>query len=184
MTIFKKSSAYKGVTTYYIGEYLPSKSENRSEFTKLILSFKSGNQQAVDELYKQVNYFLNSLMQKGESFYISTIPSSTMGKPHPGFPKLISALANSHNIANPDRNLLKRIETKQPAHLGGSRLRSDQLRTMAVANHWKNIIPGKKVILLDDVTTSGNSLSSGIDLLTSNGANIIAALAMAKTVHK
>jgi predicted amidophosphoribosyltransferase len=76
---------------------------------------------------------------------------------------------------------LVRHTTIQKLATGGDRGIEVHLNSMHVVD--AELIRGRAVLLLDDVTTSGNSLHAGQKLLLDAGAQVVKMLALAKTVH-
>jgi predicted amidophosphoribosyltransferase len=178
---------YKGVKIVALSAYY-SKTQNpathsNDEHSKNIIKFKSGDPDAVNYFASILIPLLHGSSLKQSNFYIATVPSSTQGKAHPGFTQLIKLLSAEFRIENPNSNILKRTESKTPAHLGGSRSKTDLLNTMGLSTELSKKISGKSVLLLDDVTTTTNSLKAGIDLLINAKAHVIVAIALGKTQH-
>ena len=177
---------YKGVKVLSLAPYLPKANNNEShsadEHSRNLIKFKNGNSDAISYMEKRLTDILRASSLKGESFYIATIPPSTKGKAHPGFKDLIANLSKNFKILNPTANILKRTESKTPAHLGGSRKKADILSTLAIPPEITLHIKGKPILLLDDITTTTNSLQAGIDLLLEKQARVVVAIALGRTV--
>lgn len=154
---------------------------SNDEHSKNIIKFKSGDEDAVNYMASILIPLLKGSSLKQASFYMATVPSSTQGKAHSGFTQLIKLLSKEFRIENPNGNILKRTESKMPAHLGGSRNKIDLLNTLGLSAELSKKISGKSVLLLDDVTTTTNSLKAAIDLLINAKAHVIVAIALGKT---
>ena len=172
---------YKNVPFYALGAYYKTSSPKHDLYSRQILDFKDGKQKAVDDF---ANKTINLLARKGlknQSVYVATVPSSTAGNAHNGFPELIKQLAGKFNIQNPNQNLIARHTSKQKAHKGGSRKKVDIINTLTVPQKVADTIAGKSVILLDDVTTTTNSLQACTDILLQAKARVVVAIVMGRT---
>jgi predicted amidophosphoribosyltransferase len=178
-------STYKSVKILSLGNYYSQRNSPVEHSTDLhsknIIKFKNGEPEAIEYMSALLATVLNGSTLQNTAFYVATIPSSTFGRAHPGLTGLIKSIANDFRILNPNANLLKRTESKKPAHLGGSRSKSDLLTTLSVSPEPGISISRKPVLLLDDVTTTTNSLQVGIDLLLNANARVVAAIALGKT---
>ena len=164
----------------YLSFYHPYKGGNNDKFnqnSKMILDFKQGNDLGVTYWAPKVSQHL-SLIKK--PFYLATVPSSTAGKEHPGFAKLFSKLKEKHNLLNDKGNLLERKSSIPKLASGGNRSKATQLQTMSAIKPKHKNLP---VVLIDDVTTTGNSLNASIELLMEAQYDIIAVVALGKTQH-
>ncbi len=175
---------FEGVPVYAMGEYHPKRGgENPKfdDFSQLILDFKDGKSEAIDLFSKALNGLFRRSSINQSQFVIATVPSSTKGKSHQGFESLVTELSKRYNVVNKSHNLLKRTASIEPAHKGGDRAISNHLSTLQVVRGNANIFDSP-VVLLDDVTTTGNSLKAGIMKLQRSHAKVIAAIALGKTV--
>lgn len=166
-----------------LGNYYPTSSGRVDSHSRQILDFKDGKDEAVTVFSNALITYLRGRGLDKQPVYVATIPSSTAGRSHEGFPQLIQNLAAEFTILNDDHNLIRRTESKQSAHTGGSRRKEDLIATTEVPTSVMSDIQGKSVILFDDVTTTGNSLKAGIDLLSEAGAKIVIAIALGKTTR-
>lgn len=111
---------------------------------------------------------------------IAIVPSSNPAKTQSGIRDLALRLAASRGLGDATGCLVR--HTKVPAlHDGGSRAAIIHVNSMAVAN--AHLIQGQRVLLIDDVMTSGNSLIVGRDKLLAAGAASVDMLALAKTTY-
>lgn len=76
-------------------------------------------------------------------------------------------------------NVLERTKTIEKKTDGGMRDIDYELSSLAVRD--AHLIKGKQVLLLDDVTTTGTSLSAGKRKLLQAGAKIVIPLALGET---
>ena len=172
--------SYKGVPVTAFGHYVPADTGRMTQYSSLILDFKNGKDRAIRYFSNEIKRFLISRNALEYNLVFATVPSSEKGRAHKGFPALIKELAQHFNIENPKNNILLRTQSKQSAHLGGSRSIEENKRTLSVLMKHKNM-QGKKVILLDDITTTGNSLKACVDLIIPTGCEIKFALVLGKT---
>jgi predicted amidophosphoribosyltransferase len=177
----EKVLVYNGVEIVAVGSYFPVRSGNADAYSRTILDFKNGNESAIEQMTQYISDLLDKRSMKSKSFYIATVPSSTAHKQHKGFPQLINNLTNTFNVLNPHHNIIRRTVSKKPAHLGGSRSTKLASETTDIPIRIQNMITGQYVVLLDDVTTTGNSLKAAIDLLIKHNAVVSVAIALGRT---
>ncbi len=171
---------YRQIPIIALGYYVPSDKHVEGTYSHLVFKFKF--KQGEDAIKHFVGltreiFMINEMDE--EPFFVATIPSSTTGKSHKSFPEYFKKLAQSFPIRNSTSNLLYRTESKQPAHLGGSR--SKAIQTATLSTRYTNKIKGQPVILFDDITTTGNSLKAGVDLLLNDKAIVKLAIVMGQT---
>jgi predicted amidophosphoribosyltransferase len=164
---------------YYLDIYHPyytgaerHKNQNFDNFSSLILGVKNKKQFAINHFYNELDSFL-----RRKSFPIAIVPSSNPENIDTGISQ-IAVLLSQHNRIDAT-SCLKRHTKVEKKSKGGSRSIDIDLATIRVNN--EEIIKGKVVLLLDDVTTSGNSLYASEKLLLQAGAIKVVKLALGKT---
>lgn len=165
----------------HLFDYHPSREGTNPKHTGTsvqLVKFKRGDSAAIHFFTQLIKAKLTSTFPPGTPFSVVTVPSSTQGKAHNGFTHMVRLLRGSFPVRN-NGNLLQRIKSIHPLHKGGSRTKSVHRESLSVST---NIIPNEKVVLLDDVTTSGNSLIVASELLRKAGANVVLVLALGRTV--
>ena len=87
-------------------------------------------------------------------------------------------IRQSYNIRNSRNPLLRHTTIEKLSH-GGDRDEQVHLDSIRVVG---NFIPkGAKVLLIDDVTTTNNSMNACAELLYDAGAGLVVKVALAKT---
>ncbi|MGX1902604.1 HAD-IA family hydrolase [Thermolongibacillus altinsuensis] len=163
----------KSHVIFYVNYYIPEE-RYQDEFSKKILQVKNEGESAI-AFFVQL---LNPLLTK--ELVLCYVPSSEKEKTITGIRKIAEALAVYKGMDGTD--CLIRWKTKEKSSLGGERSIEAHLQTMMVQN--KEMIEGKHVFLLDDVTTSGSSLTASEILLLESGALHVTKLALGKTKSK
>ncbi len=138
----------------------------------LILDLKEGIQDAINHFYTSIN----SSIPKDVT--IVTVPSSNSENTDSGIKKLAQLLAKDGRIDG--TSCLVRHTTIPKASMGGPR--NIQVHLNSISIHNAHLVKGQKVILLDDVTTSGSSLDACEKILINAGVTQIAKVAIAQTV--
>ncbi len=175
-----KVEIYRQVPIIALGYYVPGDKNIKDAHSQLVYSFKQGDMEAINHFVGLTREIFMIAEMDEMPFLVATIPSSTAGKPHKGFPEYFKKLAEGFPIKNPTSNLLYRTKSKQAAHLGGSRSKSAQVATLCT-RVTNSKVEGQPVILFDDITTTGNSLKAGIDLLLNDKIIVQTAIAMGQT---
>jgi predicted amidophosphoribosyltransferase len=180
MPILKKQDRYWGRVAIY-GDYKPyaahlAQGGDYSNFpahSGRILDLKDDKAGAPEHFAEMIEPELS------DDIVIVTIPSHDPAKPPGGLQKLAARLAEKGNRVDGSRCLVRTQKHDKLAH-GGDRSKDSHLKSMEVRN--THLIKGKNVLLLDDVTTSGNSLEAGSDLLLKAGARFVRRAAIGKTI--
>ncbi|RUR40474.1 ComF family protein [Clostridium perfringens] len=134
-----------------------------------------------------VNYFTNLVINElrevenlDEFDIITIIPSSEAHMFRIGMMRLAQSIDDEfENIEFV--YCLERVETVEKKANGGIRSAELEQRTIHATEIEK--FQDKKVLLFDDVTTTGTSLKSCEKILIDNGAKEVVCLALAKTVN-
>jgi hypothetical protein len=137
-----------------------------------ILGLKKRNRQVIASYCQIVDPLL------GSGFAIAVVPSRDSARIGSGIRDLAQLLAGPGRIdATP---CLVRHTTIPKLACGGDRKLEVHLGSIGVAR--ADLIRGREVLLLDDITTTGNSLRACRILLEQNGAALVKCLALAETV--
>lgn len=147
------------------------------DFSSKILNFKKRDRHAVGFFYSVLFNIFSDLPDR-ENIVLVAVPSHTSAGGCGSFEEVIDKLCNALGFIN-GKMCLKRVATIQKLSHGGRRNKNIHMQTIKVDKI--NILKGKKVILLDDVTTTGNSMLACEDLLRGLGVSGICKFALAKT---
>ena len=159
---------------YSHGSYIPTKRGGKDdEFSRKILDFKDGDSGIL-------KYFFVILRNK--NFHnidaIVYMPSSDATKKTTPVKELAKMLAECNGWIDATDCLVRHTSKEKAAH-GGDRSIAGHEKTLVVRN--KDKIYNKNVLVLDDVTTSGNSLEAAMKLLRNANVKSVASFALAKT---
>lgn len=161
---------------YYLDNYYPKRYNKNDESSKRILELKNGREQAIEFWYSQLKLFLDI------DCAIAIVPSHKQSNDNRS--SGISSLAKKLIKDSPKRtdlvSSLNRHTTIEKLSGGGNREIETHLHSIEVIN--KDLIKSQSILLLDDVTTSGNSLIACKQLLEKAGADEVICLALTKTV--
>ncbi len=163
---------------YYQPYRLPDNSINpqfRSDkISGLILDVK-------DKKEKGLNFFFQELKSEiASGVTICVVPSHTASETNTsGIATLARRLAADERIDKVDYLLRKTTISKLAT--GGNR--NDQVHEQSIIANPNLTISGDVVLLVDDITTSGNSLRVCRDILLENGATRVAMFALGQTIR-
>lgn len=180
MAFFRDSSRNDDGGVVSFGPYKPwswhkaegGNSTNYPSYSGKILDFKEGKDNAIEYFYTLVEPEL------GNDFAIAIVPPHDPDKESPALKRLAQRLAASGSRTDASVCLV-RMEKIAKLAGGGNRSVDVHLRTIAVVR--PDLIRGRDVLVLDDVTTSGNSLTACQRLLLDAGAARVQPIALGST---
>ncbi|MDY0129353.1 MAG: phosphoribosyltransferase [Methanosarcina vacuolata] len=161
----------------WLGIYYPwSKRELiwPDKFSLRIMDVKVEEDQAI----KYFVHCLENVLAFDIPYIVCTFPPSEKGKNSSGIKRIAKEVCSLHSLVD-GTNILVRTKSITARKDGGSRGYDTQLNSLEIIN--EEILRGQRVLLLDDVTTSGNSFFAGRYLLKGAGASVVACLALGKT---
>jgi len=150
------------------------KSPKIDHITHTIINFKKGET-------SPVNYFkkvIPNSFPKGGSHVYCFVPSHKKKTQSSAMQSLLLEIKSHFGFTN-TVNYLQRTKTVDKATSGGER--SLKVHKDSISVTEPESVKGKKVILFDDVTTTGYSLQACKDLLLEAGASEVYMIALSKT---
>lgn len=177
--ILKKHDRYWGGIAVY-GDYLPwsahkemgGDGSNYPEHSGRILDLKDGKDGAATHFAEMIEPEL------ADNIVIATVPSHDPQKVGGGLKTLAATLAKSGGRVDASDCLVRDKKIDKLAH-GGDRSKDVHLKSISVAK--PDLIKGKDVLLLDDVTKTGNSLTACKEKLLKAGARSVLCGTIGKT---
>lgn len=152
---------------------------------KLIYSYKRNyNKSLVDLFARDISFHLIKLFknenEKAEDWIITYPPRSDKNVRKYGFDHAEKAVERiSYFTGIPHDKLILRIGGAEQKSLDSEK-RAKNARDSMIVSYKKNI-EGKRIILFDDVITTGSTMRSAADLLFDAGAKIVFPVSIAKT---
>ncbi|MCR5790142.1 MAG: hypothetical protein K6G83_09685 [Lachnospiraceae bacterium] len=156
---------------YWISKSRREKNLCAGEFDRLILDLKERNCKAIKYFEKMIAPFL----RKG--FTICVVPSSYSSVRNNGI-RYLGRKLTENGRKDCTGFLIRQFDIKKLTE-GGNRSKRIHYASIRVAEDVS--IDGEDVLLLDDITTSGNSLRACRDILIANGARSVEMLALGRT---
>ena len=167
---------------YYLTRYIPSRFAKEDKESKLILELKNKEPKAVTYFYNKYVDFIEKNKIYGENFVIAVVPSHSEALRNTNGTAIIAhKLIDKFNYIN-GIDIIIRAETTPKKSYSINRLSlEDDIKTLTIK--FRNIdLNKKKVILLDDVVTTGNSLKAASYLLYNAGVKQVICIAIGRTV--
>jgi len=158
-----------------LGIYHPYRGGSNPDFDRfssLILSLKNQKDEGFAYFYKQLAPLFR------EDIAVAVVPSHDPAKSTSGIRSLAKLLAHDSSRVDASACLQRVIKIDKLA-TGGDRSVQKHLDSIRVAQ--PELIRGRAVLLLDDVTTTHNSLLACRTLLLNAGATSVQAYALAQT---
>jgi hypoxanthine phosphoribosyltransferase len=164
---------------FYLGVYQPSSGEcddfDFIGYSSEILSLKNCEPSALKAFADCISSNL------GNGFdCLAVVPSHYSGIDTSGIKLLSKEISRSMKLVDA-RSCLIRHENIERLSTGGDRSIETHLKSIQVAN--KELIEGKNVLLLDDISTTGNSLKACKQLLTLAGVKAVKSFVLGKTTR-
>lgn len=149
------------------------------DFSSKILHLKNSSIDSIEYFSQRLdNIFGAKGNNLGLQIVLCCVPSSSIEDPNNGVKAVIK------KISGPDRidgsSCLVRTIAIQKLSLGGDRSKEIHYKSIKCIN--THLIINKLVVLLDDVTTSGNSLNACREILLKAGAKEVICVALGMTV--
>ncbi len=161
---------------YNIGFYWAQshfrKKHEEDDLTQKILRLKQSDPKAVQEFTDQLSDFLCG------GIAVAVVPGHDPAKADSGIRRVACKVAAEHKRIDLTTAIV-RTHRIQPLHRGGDR--SEEVMKASLAVRHAELIRGKTIVVLDDVTTSGTSLTVCRGLLMASGAERVKLLALGKT---
>ena len=155
---------------FYLGFYCPQDSGYFNKYSDTILELKKQKKDSINFFLKEIRNFLSD-----EDISIATVPSGKSTNQSSGIRELAKQLVKSYPKFTDAVFCLERFQDSN-----GERTRENHLKTIKVVN--SSVIKNKKVILMDDVLTTGISIQSCKELLLEAGAKEIKVIVLGKTI--
>ena len=156
---------------YWTSKDRRNKNPLAGNFEKMVLDVKERNSRAIRFFAELIDPML------GQGFSICVVPSSDPSVKNNGISYVGRILAGN---GRKDRvGILVRHSRIQKLSRGGDRSRKVHYDSIRVSGELS--VEGEDVLLLDDISTSGNSLLACRDILIANGARSVEMLALGRT---
>jgi phosphoribosylpyrophosphate synthetase len=131
-----------------------------------------------------IQFFVERLREYGleGDIGIAVVPSSTKENRNTGIRRIGTELLTFDDPALPRHDLINsliRTVTIEKASKGGPRGKRIHLETIEVDN--ESLVAGKRILLIDDITTTGGTLHACAELLLGAGASYVQRFALLKT---
>jgi hypoxanthine phosphoribosyltransferase len=165
--------------TFYLGVYQPMTGEcdnfNFTQYSSGIWDLKKCEPSTIEAF---TQYIASNL---GNDFdCLAVVPSHHYGIDNSGIKALSKEISRRKKLVDTTSCLIRHKAIERLA-TGGNRNIETHLTSIKVVN--KELIEGKKVLLLDDVSTTGNSLKACKQLLIQAGAKTVKSFVLGKTTR-
>ena len=171
---------YDGIL--YLYDYYPVRYEEHKGVSERILAFKNGDDEAVrqfaSEMKEAMDEKYKGYMDKLSNTIVCVMPSHEAGQYSKGLTRLAAYLAFTYGMID-GVHLIKRKITHDKIATGGDRSVQNQIETLEISTDYS--IAGKDIVILDDVTTTGNSIEAVRRLLYQHNVGKIYAQTLGKT---
>jgi len=147
---------------------------NHTRISRLIIRLKDKNNDAIQKIVDEIIGKLPVIDM------ICSIPSSNACETQNGIRLASQIISKQLGIVDGTECLIR--ATSRDRSCAGNRSSIDShMKTMALQN--QHLIKGRRILLLDDVTTSGATLVAGAQMLKMGGAALVSKYALGATVY-
>lgn len=160
---------------FHFFRYVSSKNIRTSEddfARQLVLSFKQGTLEDVEWVAQIVALYLRSCKLCGKRYTFVCVPASSEESNEKRYSHFVSEVCRLTRMNN-GYGLVNVCSTRKPVHKGGQRDVKNYTIDESVA--------GRKVVLFDDVYTTGKTWTTFATSLESLGADVVQGLFLAET---
>ena len=166
----------------YLHEYYPKRYKEHSGESENILQFKNGDSSAIEKYRKEISEALadqvHGEVYKLKGYFVAVVPSHQVGRHSIALLNVVEYLRNQFEMINAN-NLLIRKRNHDKLSYGGDRSVASHIDTIVVNSNID--IFGKNIIILDDITTTGNSMLASSKLIGEHNVNSIIKVTIGKT---
>ena len=168
--------------TRHFFEYLPKRYDIRSErdqqVRNLVYGFKSGKSAACTFAAQAVsNFFVRSYGDRCNEYTLVCVPSSSNSAYRRRFSRFAAMVSDLCGVADA-MTYVTIIGEKQPLHTSSCHfVCEDNYEVRVSADYFR----GRKVIIFDDLITTGRTARTFAAQLTAAGAEVIGGLFLAET---
>lgn len=167
---------------YYIHDYIPKNTGIYSKVSEQLLDYKRGKSYAINkfnyELLRTLYKLTNNKSLPLTNRTICTVPSHNAYQWSDSLKKTAEYLSNKTGMRN-GYYFLRRTNTIASLHSGGDRDIDNHINSIDIK--YTKAIRKRAFIIIDDITTTGNSLEACRQILENYGATNIRCIAIGKT---
>ncbi len=177
LKVFERTDNWNDARPYsLLGFYWPEQrfpqQHGSDQGSQKIIKLKNKDAAVISELAEQVSDFVCS------GIAVAVVPGHDPKSQDSGMRRLAKIVASDFQRLDAT-DAIVRTQFTNPRHQGGDRSEATLRASLAVQN--PQLVRAKTVLLLDDITTSGNSLKVCRELLLEHGAERVKLLALGRT---
>lgn len=170
---------------FYLYDYYPTRYKDFHQgISEKIIEFKSGKTGAIDYFCRIMKSTLDEMFGDNiaglSEYTVCIMPSHDKGVYSLGLRVLAEFLIDTYGMED-GIQVVHRLKTHDRNSNGGDRSIAGQIETLGICDSFD--VKGKKILLLDDVTTTGNSIFAVKKLLEDHGNKWFVPFVLGKTTY-
>lgn len=169
---------------FYLHPYYPKKYLEHKGISQSIIEFKKGSQSQINKFTQEMKEALlervGNEASKLKGICLVVMPSHSAEKWNYALLQMAGKLCEELNMLGYLYALKREVEHDKLS-IGGDRSFISHINTIRLNSGYD--VKGKQIVVLDDITTTGNSLLASAQILLNAGAKRVRAIAIGKTIE-
>jgi predicted amidophosphoribosyltransferase len=158
-----------------LGQYYTVRSGHHDAYSRLILNLKDGHTEAL----LHFEPILRAAVPSGHTLVV--VPSHDPTCSNSPVRQLVQRICKGNISLTDATGCIQRTCLRPKLAHGGDRSVAGHLNSMGIADRY--LVRHRKVIIIDDVSTTGNSVKAVSQLVLSAGAKSVRAITLAQTTY-
>jgi len=178
MLKLKKHEEYSSdlISIYYFDEYIPKYTHTDDGFSNALLVFKETKDVELIDFFSKL---IQKQIKDGQEYVVCLVPSTDMNEKWPAIRHVAYQVRKEKKLIMGEHIILRNKTIPKQKIFRNSI--ETHLESLSLFTSFKDVIKNQKVILFDDIITTGTSFNACAKLLLEDGAKKIIGIVLGKT---